>query len=113
MLAPYNYAGTILGTFVSRALLLIQLSLDKSHYVVYFMKVDFFSNEFLIISMNYAVETDDTSLQICNAILSADQLDQQVQILAFKKYVLLWGGQVVDGVHTFFLNYVTTILLND
>lgn len=77
------------------------------------MKVDFFSNEFLIISMNYAVETDDTSLQICNAILSADQLDQQVQILAFKKYVLLWGGQVVDGVHTFFLNYVTTILLND
>lgn len=63
--------------------------------------------------MNYAVETDDTSLQICNAILSADQLDQQVQILAFKKYVLLWGGQVVDGVHTFFLNYVTTILLND
>lgn len=77
------------------------------------MKVDFFSNEFLIISMNYAVETDDTSLQICDAILSADQLGQQVQILAFKKYVLLWGGQVVDGVHTFFLNYVTTILLND
>lgn len=51
--------------------------------------------------MNYAVETDDTSLQICNAILSADQLDQQVQILAFKKYVLLRGRQVVDGVNIY------------
>lgn len=62
--------------------------------------------------MNYAVETDDTSLQICDAILSADQLGQQVQILAFKKYVLLRGRQVVDGVNIYlFIMWLLSYLM--
>lgn len=64
--------------------------------------------------MTYAVETDDTSLQICDAILSADQLGQQVQILAFKKYVLLRGEVVVDGLNTFFLSmWLVSYLMNN